>query len=282
MQIKNPSTAIFFTRQEDQHNKGFHRSSAVFTGQGPRTGGFPDVCPIQKSFGSSKRDWKPGKKLLIPCKFCPYRFIGYSSTCYSKVCIDPLMANIRNPGGCFTNISRALQNILSKFVYRGNRNSYENFKLKLCMCAQSHALGTHTKFRLEILTLNVISSIVDFRDIILESSRNVSETTPWLFCLPGGECHPWFVVVRHVSDKGFVQWTERKLANRCDRRASEWARSRHTAEWAQPASRRRTCATHSFIQLSPTRTQPASQLPEVIPYHLCLTSPSARTVFWSF
>ena len=48
------------------------------------------------------------------------------------------------------------------------------------MCAQSHALGTHTKFRLEILTLNVISSIVDFREIILESSRNVSETTPRL------------------------------------------------------------------------------------------------------
>ena len=72
------------------------------------------------------------------------------------------------PGGCFTNISRALQNILSKFVYRRNRTSYENFKLKLCMCAQSHALGTHTKFRLEILSLNVISSIVDFREIILE------------------------------------------------------------------------------------------------------------------
>ena len=90
-------------------------------------------------------------------------------------------------GGCFTNISRALQNILSKFVYRRNRTSYENFKLKLCMCAQSHALGTHTKFRLEILTLKVISSIVDFREIILESSRNVSETTPrfilYVYCV---------------------------------------------------------------------------------------------------
>ena len=88
----------------------------------------------------------------------------------------------RVTGGCFTNVSRALQNILSKFVYRRNRTSWENFKLKLCMCAQSHALGTHTKFRLEIRTLNVISSIVDFREIILESSRNVSETTPWPLC----------------------------------------------------------------------------------------------------
>ena len=40
------------------------------------------------------------------------------------------------------------------------------------------ALGTRTKFQLEIPTINVISSIVYFREIILESSRNVSETTP--------------------------------------------------------------------------------------------------------
>ena len=48
------------------------------------------------------------------------------------------------------------------------------------MCAQSMALGTRTKFQLEILTINVISGIVCFRKIILESSRNVSETTPGL------------------------------------------------------------------------------------------------------
>ena len=47
------------------------------------------------------------------------------------------------------------------------------------MCAQSMALGTHTKkFQLEILTVNVIFGIVYFRGIILESSWNVSETTP--------------------------------------------------------------------------------------------------------
>ena len=43
------------------------------------------------------------------------------------------------PGGCFTNVSRALQDILLKFVYYRNRSSYENIKLKLCMCAQSMA-----------------------------------------------------------------------------------------------------------------------------------------------
>ena len=88
------------------------------------------------------------------------------------------------PGGCFTNVSQALQDILSKFVYCRNRTSYENFKLKLCTRAQSPALGTRTKFQLEILTINVISGMVYFREIFLESSRNVSETTPWPHPIP--------------------------------------------------------------------------------------------------
>ena len=41
------------------------------------------------------------------------------------------------------------------------------------------ALGTRSKFQFEILTINVISSIVYFHEIILECSRNVSETTLW-------------------------------------------------------------------------------------------------------
>ena len=46
------------------------------------------------------------------------------------------------------------------------------------MCTQNHALGTRTKFQLEILTINAISGIVYFREIILESLQNISETTP--------------------------------------------------------------------------------------------------------
>ena len=46
------------------------------------------------------------------------------------------------------------------------------------MHVQSYALGTGTKVQLEILTMNVIPGIVYFREIILESSPNVSETTP--------------------------------------------------------------------------------------------------------
>ena len=88
-------------------------------------------------------------------------------------------------GSCFTNFSQALQDILSKFVYCRNRTSYENLNLKLCTCARSYALGTSTKFELEILTVNVISVIVYFREIILESSWNVSETIPGTHSMNG-------------------------------------------------------------------------------------------------
>ena len=75
-------------------------------------------------------------------------------------------------GGCFTNVSHVLQSILSKFVYSRNHTCV-NFKLKLCTCAQSHTLGTCTKFKPEILTINVISGIAYFHEIILESMRTL-------------------------------------------------------------------------------------------------------------
>ena len=84
----------------------------------------------------------------------------------------------QRPGVVSLWVSRALQNIFSKFVCCRNRTSYEHFKLKLSSCAQSHDLATRTKFQLEIPTINVITGIVYFREIILESSRNVSGTTP--------------------------------------------------------------------------------------------------------
>ena len=76
----------------------WHRASYTWIAPGNPTlwRGVP-VASIQKSFGSSGRDWKPWKKIPIPCKFCTYRFIRYPSTCYGKVRINPLMANIRNP-----------------------------------------------------------------------------------------------------------------------------------------------------------------------------------------
>ena len=83
-------------------------------------------------------------------------------------------------GGCFTNVPRALQNNLAKINHAGNHIYGENFKLKLCTGAQSVALGTRTKFQREILTRSMISAIHTFRENVLESSRNVSETTPRL------------------------------------------------------------------------------------------------------
>ena len=82
------------------------------------------------------------------------------------------------PGGCFTNVSQALQNTLLKFVYCRYHTSYENFKLKLCTCAQSHALGTCTKIQLEILTINVISGIVYFwraREMLVKQSPGLKK-----------------------------------------------------------------------------------------------------------
>ena len=50
-----------------------------------------------KIFRVERTRLKTVEKLPIPCKFCTYRFITYSSTCYGKVRINLLMANIRNP-----------------------------------------------------------------------------------------------------------------------------------------------------------------------------------------
>ena len=80
--------------------------------------------------------------------------------------------------GCFTNVSQALQNNLSKINNAINHIYGENFKLKLYTCVQSMALGTCTKFQFEILTRSMISAIHTFWENILESSQNVSETTP--------------------------------------------------------------------------------------------------------
>ena len=62
--------------------------------------------------------------------------------------------------GCFTNVSRALLNILSKFVHCRYSTCDENLSLKLYTFALSHALGTRTKVQIEILTINVISDVV--------------------------------------------------------------------------------------------------------------------------
>ena len=72
----------------------------------------------------------------------------------------PTMYYVHPAGGCFTNVAWAPQNTPLKFVYSRNDSSYENF--------------TCTEFQLEILTITVISGIVYFHAIILESTQNIS------------------------------------------------------------------------------------------------------------
>ena len=124
------------------------------------------------NFSGQKKFWK------VPRFHYKFRIPGSLLALRKKKKFSRGPLDFQGPGGCFTNVSRALQNILSKFWYCRNSTCDENVKLKLCTSAQSHALGTRTKFQLEILTVNVISGVVYFRDNILESSRNVSETTP--------------------------------------------------------------------------------------------------------
>ena len=84
-------------------------------------------------------------------------------------------------------------------MYCRNSTSYENFKLKLCKCTRSHELDTRTKFQLEILIVNVIFGIVYFREIILRSWGNVSETIPWCLCWEQNGWCIWFHILAAVG-----------------------------------------------------------------------------------
>ena len=66
-------------------------------------------------------------------------------------------------------VSCALQNNLAKICNVRNHIYGDNFKLKFCMCTQSIALGTRTKFQLKICMRNMISAIHKFWQNILKS-----------------------------------------------------------------------------------------------------------------
>ena len=89
----------------------------------------------------------------------------------------------RTPGGGFTNVSRAFKNNLVKIHNARNHIYGENFKLKLCMCAQSMALGTHTKFQLGILIRRTISAKQNFERISWRAHETLVKHPP--DCRPG-------------------------------------------------------------------------------------------------
>ena len=86
--------------------------------------------------------------------------------------------NSGSPGGCFTNALRAVQYNLVKINNTRAHLYGQNFKLKLCTCARSVALHIHKSFNLEIIIRNTIPAIQKFPENILDSSTNLSKTTP--------------------------------------------------------------------------------------------------------
>ena len=71
------------------------------------------------------------------------------------------------------------------------------FQAETLHVCPKHGLGTPTKLQLEILTIIVVSVIASFRNIFLESSQNISETTPEL------DQH-WFQLQFNCNPKSFV------------------------------------------------------------------------------
>ena len=84
------------------------------------------------------------------------------------------------PGGCLIDISRALQNILLKFVYSWNPTSYMRISNWNFVCVHNAWPWAYIQsFSLKSsLYINMISGIVYFCNIILKSSQKVSEATP--------------------------------------------------------------------------------------------------------
>ena len=97
-----------------------------------------------------------------------------------KVCVCVYHNLFRFSGDCFIDISRGLQNNITKLYNAQNHIYGENFKLKLCMCAQCMDLGSCKTFQLEILMISTIFAICIFRRNVFGSSWNVSETTHWM------------------------------------------------------------------------------------------------------
>ena len=99
-------------------------------------------------------------------------------------------------GGCFTKISRALQNILLKFAHCRNRTSFENSKLKFCTCAQSHALGIHwlwahiQSFSLKFPPYMLIVILYFFARLFWGAREMLLKQSPGVF----RESKVWFLV----------------------------------------------------------------------------------------
>ena len=115
--------------------------------------------------------------LTITCNYCTAK-LCYDTHPSCQVGASSFKTRYHRPDDFFIDVSWAVQNKLDKMDNTGNHIYGKNVKLKLCTRAQSMALGTRTKFQLDIL-ISTIFAIHKFRKNILEITRKLSETTPW-------------------------------------------------------------------------------------------------------
>ena len=120
-------------------------------------------------------------KLIFASEYWPYILIPCSlgfALCKNSDSCDSFTHILQ---GChtYTNVLWALQNYLAKLHNAKNHIYGENFKLKICTCAQSMGLGRCTKFQLEILIKSMISPVHKFWYNNLESWWYVCQTTHW-------------------------------------------------------------------------------------------------------
>ena len=124
---------------------------------------------------------KPGKSTILCCPIWPM-------TSTSRV--------IRAwTGGCFTNVSRAPQNILAKIHNTRNHIYCENFNLKICTCA--HVQSFSLKFSSQVLFVQY----TNFERIVWRARERLVKQPPGLrryrerFCATVRDC---MLIINHM------------------------------------------------------------------------------------
>ena len=104
------------------------------------------VGAVPTGNASTTSEWST---ILLPTMVPYIRGLTVSLLTHWSYCAKPsrhpqgqaVQCIVRKSGGCFTNVLRALQNNLAKICNARNHIYVENFKLKLCTCAQNMSSG---------------------------------------------------------------------------------------------------------------------------------------------
>ena len=95
---------------------------------------------------------------------------------WSQKCLAGVVKG--GPGGCFTNVSRAPQNILAKIHYTRNHIYGENFNLKICTCAQSKAWAHVQSFSLKFSSQVLFVQYTNFEIIFWRARETLVKQPP--------------------------------------------------------------------------------------------------------